>query len=75
MFALVTGTSKGCNKSETLYVQVIVSQESDFDFSGYIPAINLALDRINCNCSLLPDYNLKYTEIINSKVQLFESIA
>ena len=70
MIALATGTSEGCNKSETLYVQVIVSQESDFDFSGYIPAINLALDRINCNCSLLPDYNLKYTEIINSKVQL-----
>ena len=33
--ALVTATSKGCSKSETIYVQVIVSQESDFDFSGY----------------------------------------
>ena len=52
-------------------VQVIVSQESDFDFSGYIPAIKLALKLINDErSSILPNYTLEHTEIINSKVKL-----
>jgi gamma-aminobutyric acid type B receptor len=53
---------------QKLYAQIIVSQESDFDFSGYIPAIKLALKLINDERSgILPNYTLEHTEIINSK--------
>ena len=56
---------------QKLYAQIIVSQESDFDFSGYIPAIKLALKLINDERSgILPNYTLEHTEIINSKVKL-----
>ena len=62
---------------KSLYFQLVVSQSERFDFSGYIPAVDVALRLINSNASILPDYELKYTDIIDAKVSywkwLFES--
>ena len=52
-----------------LYFQLHVSQQEDSDKSGYIPAINLALNLINDNSSILPEYELMYTDIVDSGVR------
>ena len=52
-----------------LYFQLHVSQQEDSDKSGYIPAVDLALSLINDNSSILPEYELKYTDIIDSGVR------
>ena len=53
---------------KSLYFQLVVSQSERFDFSGYIPAVDVALRLINSNASILSDYELKYTDIIDAKV-------
>ena len=53
---------------KSLYFQLVVSQSERFDFAGYIPAVDVALGLINNNASILPDYELKYTDIIDAKV-------
>ena len=52
-----------------LYIQLLVSQSRKVDNSSYIPAVDLALSLINDNLSILPEYELKYTKIIDSKVR------
>ena len=52
-----------------LYFQLLVSQSSEEDDSGYIPAVDLALSLINDNSSVLPEYELKYTDIIDPRVR------
>ena len=52
-----------------LYFQLHVSQQEDSDKSGYIPAIDLALNLINDNSSILPEYELMYTDIVDSGVR------
>ena len=44
--------------------QLQVSQSSEFDLSGYIPAVELALDLINRNSCVLPDYHISFTDIV-----------
>ena len=56
-----------------LYFQLIVSQSREVDVSGYIPAVDLALSLINDNSSILPEYELKYTDIIDPKVRKLEA--
>ena len=57
-------------KEKNLTIQLQVSQSSEFDFSGYIPAVELALDFINSNSCVLPDYhiNVNFTDIIDPEV-------
>ena len=61
--------SIGCpGKTTPLYFGLIQSFDADqFDGSGAIAGVNVALDRINRNCSLLPGYSLHYT-VADSKV-------
>lgn len=54
-----------------LYFQLHVSQSDDFDFSGYIPAVDIALGLINSNDTILPGYHLMHTEIIDPQVSGF----
>ena len=50
------------NKTTPLYFGLIQSfSASQIDGSGTIAGINVALDEINSNCSLLPGYSLHYT--------------
>ena len=51
-----------------LYFQLVLSKNEQFDNSGYIPAVDLALSLINENSSILPEYELKYTDIIDPQV-------
>jgi gamma-aminobutyric acid type B receptor len=48
-----------------LYFQLHVSQSDVLDISGYIPAVDVALRLINSNETILPEYHLMYTEIID----------
>ena len=57
----------------TLYLGVFISQESDFDFSGFIPPLELGVMTINDNETLLKglnemDYFIEYEPITNAKV-------
>ena len=47
------------NAKETLRLGVLISQEGDFDFTGFIPAMNLALETIE-NDTTLP-FNFNFT--------------
>ena len=44
---------------ETLHLGVLISQEGEFDFTGFIPALNLALETIE-NDTTLP-FNFEIT--------------
>ena len=57
-------------KENNLTIQLQVSQSSDFDFSSYIAAAELALHFINSNSCVLPDYhiNVNYSDIVDPKV-------
>ena len=39
-------------KEQTLNLGVLISQEGDFDFTGFIPAMNLALETIENDTTL-----------------------
>ena len=55
--------------AKQLYFQVFASQSGEADISGYIPAVDLALSLINDNSSILPEYELKYTDIFFPQVR------
>ena len=55
-------------KSNQLYFGVFISQESDFDFSGFIPPLEWGVDTINNDTSILEDYYIEYEPITNGKV-------
>ena len=57
-------------KEKNLTIQLQVSQSSDFDFSGYIAAVELALHFINSNSCVLPEYhiNVNYSDIVDPQV-------
>ena len=43
---------------DTLHIGVLVSVEGDLNLSGYIPAMNIALERINNDSTLPFDFNV-----------------
>ena len=55
-------------KEKNLTIQLQVSQSSEFDFSGYIPAVEVALRFINTNSCVLPDYHISSTDIVDPRV-------
>ena len=55
-------------KEKNLTIQLQVSQSSEFDFSGYIPAVEVALSFINTNSCVLPDYHISFTDIVDPQV-------
>ena len=65
--ALENCTREG-RKTKNLTIQLQVSQSLEFDYSGYIPAVELALDFINKNSCVLPDYHVSFTDIIDPQV-------
>ena len=67
-----SGAEVTYNKS-TLYFGVFISQESDFDFSGFIPPLELGVKTINDNSTVLKglnekNYSIEYEPITNGKV-------
>ena len=55
-------------KAKNLTIQLQVSQSSEFDFSGYIPAVELALSFINNSSCVLPDYHVSFTDVVDPQV-------
>ena len=55
-------------KPKNLTIQLQVSQSQNFDSSGYIAAVKLALDYINSNSCVLPEYHISFTDIVDPKV-------
>ena len=71
----MVGSSSGqeSENQSTLYFGVFISQESDFDFSGFIPPLELGVMTINENQTILKglnemDYFIEYEPITNAKV-------
>ena len=56
-------------EKSNLYFGVFISQESDFDFSGFIPPLEWGVDTINNDTSILEDYYIEYKPITNGKVK------
>ena len=54
--------------ADNLYFGVFISQDSDFDFSGFIPPLQLGVDTINNNTNILGNYFIEYEPIANAKV-------
>ena len=54
------------NAKETLRIGMLISQEGDFDFTGFLPAMDLALETIE-NDTTLP-FNF-YVRLNDSKVR------
>lgn len=63
----VTTISSGANRSD-LYFGVFISQRVGFDFSGFIPTLELGVETIN-NSTYLKDYFINYRPIANGKVK------
>ncbi len=59
--------AQDANKRD-LYFSFITALTGSPLSSGGIPVIDFALEQINNDSRLLPDYNLKYTQVLDSKV-------
>ena len=55
VISIVSVLSRVNLAKDTLYLGVMVSQEGDINYSGYIPAMDIALETIN-NDPTLPFY-------------------
>ena len=66
--ALEQSCTRVGRKTKNLTIQLQVSQSSEFDFSGYIPAVELALHYINSNSCVLPDYHISFTDVVDPQV-------
>ena len=51
-----------------LYFSYITTKTGDYVGAGAIPAVDLALEQINNSSSILPNYTLEYTNILDSNV-------
>ena len=47
---------------ETLHLGVLISQEGEFDFTGFIPAMNLALETIENDTTLPFIFNITLSD-------------
>ena len=56
------------NAKETLHIGVLISQEGDINLSGFIPAMNLALETIKNDTTLPFDF---YIRLSDSKVSYY----
>ena len=65
----ITTLSSGVNRSN-LYFGVFISQRVRFDFSGFIPPLELGVETIN-NSTYLKDYFINYLPIANAKVKYY----
>ena len=77
LFGLIasTASSDALDDNSTLYFGVFISQESDFDFSGFRPPLELGVKTINENDTVLKrlnemNYYIRY-ELTNAKVSRF----
>ena len=75
LFGLIVAASSGVTNNSNLHFGVFISQESDFDFSGFIPPLELGVDTINNHTNVLKglnerNYHIEFKPITNGKVSL-----
>ena len=83
MIIVITAISVLClfraietNAQETLRLGVLVSQEADFDFSGLIPAMELALETVENDTTLPFNFSITLNDSMVSKdTKRYTSIA
>lgn len=69
MLLLVSVYSEiGAAAKKDLHFSFITALSGGSTSSGGIPIIDFALEEINNDSRVLPDYNLKYTTVLDSEV-------
>ena len=53
---------------ETLHLGVLISQEGEFDFTGFIPAMNLALETIENDTTLPFNFTITLSDSMVSQL-------
>ena len=56
--------------NEMIYIAFMTAFSGSFVSSGAIPAVDLAIERVNQNSSLLKGYVLNYTRIVDTKARM-----
>ena len=68
LLLLILSTSAG-EEQKNITFQLQSSMTGIPDLSGLVPGIDVALDLINENASVLPDYHLQYKDIVDAQVE------
>ena len=68
LFLLILPTSAG-EEQKNITFQLQSSLTGIPDLSGLVPGIDVALDLINENSTILPDYHLQYKDIVDAQVR------
>jgi len=63
----VTSAQNNNSQLNNLYFGVFISQDTAFDFSGFIPPLELGVSTINNSTRVLDDYFIQYV-ISNGRV-------
>ena len=67
--ACLNATASSVNETQELFFSYITTINSvQFEASGGIPAVDLALEEINNSSFVLANYTLKYETVLDSKV-------
>ena len=77
-FVDITQDQLNCSTTDNgtcpLYIALLVSFGGEFDSSGVVPGVQMALDQINSDPNILPGYTLHYTlkatKVSNSKLSM-----
>ena len=64
---MLLASHSGGERQKNITFQLQASLTGDLDLSGFVPGIDVALDLINENSTVLPDYRLQY-DIVDAKV-------
>ena len=65
-----SGLGLAAKEKKQLYFSFITAMTGGSTSSGGIPIIDFALEQINNDPRLLPDYSLNYTTVLDSKVKI-----
>ena len=64
-----TAASQNTDQKQ-LYFMYLTSKSSVFNSSGSVASVDMALEKINADPFLLPSYQLNYSELFDSEVNL-----
>ena len=69
-------SSHSCSYSNTklIHIAFMTAYSGSFVSSGAIPAVKLAIERVNNDSSLLQGYKLNYSKILNTEVLCWHSV-
>ena len=68
MLLVLLTLAPASGEEQQLLFSFITTHTGDLVSSGAIPMVDLALEQINNNSSILPGYSLGYTSVLDSQV-------